>query len=160
MSKTAIYPGSFDPPTEGHMNVIARAAKIFDQVIVAVAVNSSKQTTFTPDERVAMLNEIFKGQSSIVVDQFHDQLLVDYAKAKNVNVILRGLRTISDYEFEYQMALANRKLAPEIEIIFMMAESRYSHVSSTLIKEITRLGGSLEEMLHPHVVKLLKEKNK
>ena len=158
MSKTVIYPGSFDPPTEGHMNVIERASLVFDQVVVAVAVNSAKQTIFTPEERVAMLKKIFAGKKAIVVDQFEDQLLVDYARSKNVTVILRGLRTTSDYEFEYQMSLANRKLAPHIEILFMMAESQYSHMSSSLIKEIVRLGGSVAGMLHPHVATKLKEK--
>ena len=160
MSKIAIYPGSFDPPTEGHMNVIERAAKVFDKVIVAIAVNSSKEGIFTPEERVALLQEIFKGQKAIEVDQFQDQLLVDYAKSKNVNVVIRGLRTVTDYEFEYQMAIANRTMTPELEILFMMSESRYSHISSTLIKEIARLKGSVDGMLHPYVAQKLKEKLK
>ena len=154
----AIYPGSFDPPTEGHMNVIERASKVFDRVIVAVAINSTKQSVFTPDERVSLLKKIFKDNASIEVDKFEDRLLVDYAKSKKVNVIIRGLRTVSDYEFENQMSLANRKLAPNIEILFMMAESRYSHFSSSLIKEIARLGGPVEGMLDPSIAKKLKEK--
>ncbi|OGP13956.1 MAG: pantetheine-phosphate adenylyltransferase [Deltaproteobacteria bacterium RIFCSPLOWO2_02_FULL_50_16] len=158
MGNAVIYPGSFDPPTEGHMNVIERASKVFDRVIVAVAINSTKQSVFTPDERVSLLKKIFKDNASIEVDKFEDRLLVDYAKSKKVNVIIRGLRTVSDYEFENQMSLANRKLAPNIEILFMMAESRYSHFSSSLIKEIARLGGPVEGMLDPSIAKKLKEK--
>src|SRR3989338_2083083 len=158
MGNTVIYPGSFDPPTEGHMNVIERASKVFDRVIVAVAINSTKQSVFTPDERVSLLKKIFKDNASIEVDKFEDRLLVDYAKSKKVNVIIRGLRTVSDYEFENQMSLANRKLAPNIEILFMMAESRYSHFSSSLIKEIARFWCPVEGMLDPSIAKKLKEK--
>ena len=158
MANTIIYPGSFDPPTEGHINVIERVGKVIDRVIIAVAVNSAKETIFTSDERVSMLKEIFKGNSKIEVDQFEDRLLVEYARSKKVNVILRGLRTFSDYDYEYQMALANRKLDPNIEILFMIAESQYSHVSSSVIKEIVQYGGSVEGMVHPFVAKKLKDK--
>jgi len=159
MSETiAIYPGSFDPITYGHVNVIERGLKIFDRIIVAVAVNSAKKTVLSLDERLEILGQILGDMDRVDVDSFTDRLLVEYAKSKDAHVIMRGLRTVSDYEYEFQMAHANRALAPDIDTIFMMTESSFSHLSSTLIKEIARYGGSCEGLLDPRVEKKLKEK--
>ena len=156
----AVCPGSFDPPTDGHLNIIERGLKLFDKVIVVVAVNSSKKTILTAEERVTLLKEIFKGRTNVEIDTFSDRLLVDYVRSKKARAILRGLRTVQDYEYEYQMALANKKLANDIETIFMMTESHFSHLSSTLIKEILSLGGAGEGMIPKIVEKKLKEKLK
>lgn len=157
MSKIAICPGSFDPPTDGHLNIIERALKIFDKVVVAVAVNTTKNPIFTPDERLEMLKEIFKGQKDVEIDKF-EGLLAEYARKKGVMTILRGIRNMSDYEYEYQMALANKTLDPELEILFMMTEGKYSHLSSSIIKEVLTFGGDGKGMIHPVVEKKLKEK--
>ena len=160
MSKIAVCAGSFDPPTEGHINIIHRGLKLFDKVIVAIAVNSQKKSTFTTAERIALLKELFPGEKGVEIDSFENKLLVEYARSKKAQVLLRGLRTIQDYEYEFQMALANKHIAPEIETVFMMTESLYSHVSSSITKEIVSLGGSGEGMLPPLVEKKLKEKLK
>lgn len=160
MPIVAVCPGSFDPPTEGHLNIIRRGLKLFDKVIVAVAVNSSKKTIFTAAERVALLKDLLKGKPGIEVDSFEDRLLVEYVRSKKATVILRGLRTIQDYEYEFQMALANKTLDSDIETVFMMTESQYSHLSSSLIKEIIHLGGPGKGMVDPMVEKKLKEKLK
>ncbi|MBI2083252.1 MAG: pantetheine-phosphate adenylyltransferase [Deltaproteobacteria bacterium] len=160
MPTIAIYPGSFDPPTEGHKNIIERASKLFDQVIVAIAVNSAKQETLSPEERVTLLKGLFQEYPNIQIESFQDQLLIHYVQKKKAQVIVRGLRTFQDYEYEFQMALANKQLAPEIETVFIMADARYAFLSSTLIKEIVRLGGSCEGMLSLSVEKKLKEKLK
>lgn len=157
MCKIAICPGSFDPPTDGHINIIKRALKIFDKIIVAVAVNTSKKTMFTPEERTEMLQEIFKDEKNIEVDRFTG-LLVEYAKKRNSNAILRGIRNMSDYEYEFQMALANKTLYPELEFLFMMTEGKYSHLSSSIIKEVITFGGDGKGMIHPVAAKKLKEK--
>src|SRR5579885_3370263 len=115
--KTAVCAGSFDPPTEGHLNIIRRGLKLFDKVVVAVAVNSQKKSTLSVSERVDMLQKLFKGERGIEIDTFEKRLLVDYARAKKAQVILRGLRTVQDYEYEFQMALANKQIAPEIETV-------------------------------------------
>lgn len=158
MPTTAIYPGSFDPPTEGHKNIIERASKIFGKVIIAVALNSTKKNTLSREERVQMLRQISKEYPNVEVDSFKERLLVHYARGKKATVIIRGLRTLQDYEYEFQMALANKQLAPEIETIFIMADARYAFLSSTLIKEIVHLGGSCEGMLSSAVEKRLREK--
>lgn len=158
MSTTAIYPGSFDPPTEGHINVIERALKVFDKVVVAVAANTAKKSVFTPAERVGLLKERLGDRPALEVDAFQDRLLVDYARSKKAGALVRGLRTVQDYEYEFQMALANKRLAPDIETVFLMTDSEYSHLSSSLIKEIVSLGGSGKGMLAPIVEKKLKEK--
>ncbi len=155
----AICPGSFDPPTNGHINIIKRALKLFDKVIVAVAFNTTKAGLFTPEERVEMFKALFKNHPKVEVDSF-EGLLVEYAKKKKANVVLRGLRTVQDYEYEQQMSLANKKMAPEIETIFMMTESDFSHISSSIIKEVVYFGGKGEGMIHPLVEKKLKEKLK
>jgi len=158
--KAAVCAGSFDPPTEGHLNIIRRGLKLFDKVIVAVAVNSQKKSAFSTEERLDLLKELFKGKKAVEIDAFENKLLVEYARSKKAQVILRGLRTIQDYEYEFQMALANKQIAPEIETVFMMTEAPYSHVSSSIAKEIVSLGGSGKGMLPPLVEKKLKEKFK
>ncbi|HSA58401.1 MAG TPA: pantetheine-phosphate adenylyltransferase [bacterium] len=160
MPITAVCPGSFDPPTEGHLNIIERGLKLFDKVVVAVAVNSQKKSIFSTAERIELLKELTKGLKGVEVDSFEDKLLVDYARAKKAQVIFRGLRTIQDYEYEFQMALANKQIAPEIETVFMMTEAQFSHISSSLSKEIIHLGGPGKGMVAPVVEKKLKEKFK
>lgn len=157
MKTTVICPGTFDPPTNGHINIVERALKIFDRVIVAVAEHSTKTPIFTPTERVAMLKEIFKKQSHVEVDHFSG-LMVHYARERGVQKILRGIRNVSDYEFENQMMLANRALDPEIDTLFMMTEGRFSHISSSIIREIVTLGGNATGMVHPVVEEKLKSK--
>ena len=157
MKNAAIAAGSFDPPTDGHLNIIERGLAVFDRIIVAVAVNTSKKTIFTPEERLAMLREIFKDKPNVEVDAF-EGMLVDYARKKGVHTILRGLRTMGDYEYESQMALANKTLDPDIEILYMMTEGKYAHLSSSIIKEIITFGGSGCGMIHPVVAQKLKEK--
>ena len=139
-SKIAICPGSFDPPTNGHINIVKRALGIFDRVIIAIAENTSKNPTFTPAERVTMLREIFKDCPKVEVDSFQG-LMVDFARKHNCNTILRGIRNMSDYEYETQMALANKTLYPELEFVYLMTEGQYSHLSSSIIKEVMTFGG-------------------
>lgn len=138
----AIYPGTFDPVTYGHIDVIERALKIFDQVIVACAHNPQKNPLFSVAERIGMLKEATKGLRGVVVDDF-DVLVVDYAKSKGVVTVIRGLRAVSDFEYEFQMALTNRKLSDEIETVFMMPSEAFSYLSSKLIKEAASLGGNI-----------------
>jgi pantetheine-phosphate adenylyltransferase len=157
MKRVAIYPGSFDPFTNGHINIIERGVKVFDKVIVAVAHNTSKKTTFTLEERVEIIGEIFKNRSEVNIDYF-EGLLVEYAKKIGTNIVLRGMRTVSDFEYELQMALSNKLLYSELETVFMVTESVYSHISSSLIKEIITLGGSAKEMVPEIVEKKLREK--
>lgn len=152
-----LCPGSFDPPTDGHINIIERALKIFGQVTVAVAYNRSKKAFFEPEERVEMLRELLKGKKNVVIDSF-EGLLVNYCKKNGFSTIVRGIRTVSDYEYELQMSLANRMLNPAIDTIFMMTEGHLSHISSTIIKEVIALGGKGPTMIHPFVEKKLKEK--
>ena len=153
----AIYPGSFDPPTYGHMNIVERGLKIFKKVIIAVALNTSKKNLLTPEERVEMLKKIFKNKKNVEVD-FLEGLLVNYVRKKKAKVVLRGLRTVADYEYELQMSFSNKNLYPEMETIFMMTESRFSHISSTIIKEIAHFDGSIQGMVHPLVEKQIKAK--
>lgn len=155
--KTAICPGSFDPPTNGHLNIVERGLKIFDRLIVAVAVNSGKRPIFTGKERVALLRQIFKGVAPIEVDHF-EGLLVDYARRRGVTTILRGIRNMSDYEYEFQMALANKAMSARLETVFMMTEGRYTHLSSTIIKDVIVYGGKASNMIHPIVDKALRKK--
>ncbi len=155
--KIAIYPGSFDPFTNGHKNIIERSVKIFDQIIVAVAHNTSKKTTFTVEERVSILNEIFKDRDDVKVDYF-EGLLVEYIKKMGTNVVLRGMRTVSDFEFEMQMALANKTLSSELETVFMVTDSEFSHISSSVIKEVVSLNGSASHMVPEIVETKLREK--
>lgn len=155
--KKILCPGSFDPPTDGHINIIERAIKVFGHVTVAVAYNRSKKAFFEPEERVEMLKAIFKGKKGVTIDSF-EGLLVNYCRKNQFKVIIRGIRTISDYEYELQMSLANRMLNPDIETIFMMTEGHLSHISSTIIKEVIALGGKGKLNIHPFVESKLKEK--
>jgi pantetheine-phosphate adenylyltransferase len=157
MCKVAIYPGSFDPFTKGHQNIIERGVRVFGQIVVAVAHNTSKKTIFTLEERVELLNEIFRGREDVKVDYF-EGLLVDYAKKMGTNVVLRGMRTVSDFEYELQMALANKTLSPELETVFMVTDSVYSHISSSVIREVVSLGGSAVHMVPQIVETKLREK--
>ncbi|MCH7518353.1 MAG: pantetheine-phosphate adenylyltransferase [Candidatus Dadabacteria bacterium] len=155
--KIAIYPGSFDPFTYGHQNIIERSVKVFDQIIVAVAHNTSKKTIFTVEERVEILNEVFKNRDDVKVDYF-EGLLVEYIKKMGTNVVLRGMRTVSDFEFEMQMALANKTLSSELETVFMVTDSEFSHISSSVIKEVVSLNGSASHMVPEIVETRLREK--
>lgn len=153
----AICPGSFDPPTNGHLNIIERGTQIFDRLIVAVAVNASKAPVFSADDRVAILREIFANKPNVTIDAF-EGLMVEYARQHNVHVILRGIRNLSDYEYESQLALANKAMSPGLETIFLMAEGRYAHISSSIIKDVVRYSGKAAEMIHPIVEQRLREK--
>lgn len=158
-NKTAIYPGTFDPVTYGHIDLIERASKIFDKVIVAVAHSKSKGALFSVKERVAMLRDAVKGIPNVIIDDF-DGLVVSYVKKCGSNVMLRGLRMISDFEYEFQMALTNRKLAGDIETIFMMPHEDYSYVSSKLIKEAAALGADVSKFIPKKAEEALKRKIK
>jgi pantetheine-phosphate adenylyltransferase len=146
----AIYPGSFDPITCGHLDVIQRGARIFDRFVIAVLRNEQKNPLFPVEEREVMVREAVRAYPHVEVDAF-DGLLVDYARHKGAGVIVRGIRAVSDYEYELQMALMNRRLAPEIETMFMMAGEVYSFISSRLVKEVIRLGGNISELVPPEV---------
>jgi pantetheine-phosphate adenylyltransferase len=147
---TAIYPGSFDPVTNGHLDLITRASNIFDKLIVAVAHNMEKDPLFTENERVEMLETVTFKWTNVEIDVF-DGLLMDYARAKNANVIVRGIRAVSDYEYELQMAMMNRKIEADVETVFMLPAEQYSYLSSRLVKELARLGGPIKEFVPPIV---------
>lgn len=157
MVKRVIYPGTFDPITLGHLDLIKRAVKIFDGLIVAVASNPHKKPLFSLDERFEMLKETTKGIKNLEIDHF-DGLLINYVRQKKCNTVLRGIRAISDFEYEFQMALSNRKLANDIETIFMMPSENYSYLSSKIIKEVASLGADLSGFVPSVVEKKLKEK--
>ena len=159
MSKrnTIIYPGSFDPPTNGHLDLIERAAKLFDELVVAVLGNDSKEPLFSVEDRLAMLREATKPLSNVSVDSF-EGLLVDYAHERGAVLILRGIRAVSDYEYELQMASMNRKLSPDLETVFMLPAEAYSYLSSRLVKEVWGLGGSVRELVPPVVEQRLEAK--
>lgn len=148
--RTVIYPGSFDPLTNGHLDVIHRATKIFDRVVVAVARNDSKHPLFTLQERVTMVNEAIRELPCVETDSF-DGLLVNYAQSLGAQAIIRGLRAVSDFEFEFQLALMNRKLNEDVETIFMMPKDTYTFLSSRIVKEIARLGGDVSTFVPAHV---------
>jgi pantetheine-phosphate adenylyltransferase len=154
-SLTAIYPGSFDPITNGHLDLIARASRLVGRLEVAVLRNEAKQPLFSVEERVEMLHEVLKPYSNVEVGSF-EGLLVDYAAKRGANMVLRGIRAISDYEYELQMALMNRRLRPEIETAFLMASEAYSFVSSRLVKEVFSLGGSVSGLVPPSIEARLK----
>lgn len=146
----AIYPGSFDPITNGHLDLIQRGSRMFDQLIVSILRNESKQPLFSVEERTEMLREVVQVYPNVDVDSF-DGLLVDYAASRSAKVLLRGIRAISDYEYELQMALMNRRLRPDIETVFMMANEAYSFISSRLVKEVFGLGGTITGLVPPSV---------
>jgi pantetheine-phosphate adenylyltransferase len=151
--RIAIYPGSFDPLTNGHVDIIERGARIFDSIVVAVLANVEKKPLFSESERVQIVRDVFKDRPNVQVDTF-DGLLVEYAQRKNASVIVRGLRAISDFEYEFQMALMNRHLAPGLETVFMMPAEQYTYISSRLIKEVFMLNGEIDGL----VPKLVEER--
>ena len=153
----AIYPGSFDPLTNGHVDIISRGARLFDRIVVAILVNAEKAPMFTTAERVEIAREVFKDHPNVEVDTF-DGLLVDYVERKRAQAIVRGLRAVSDFEFEFQMALMNQRLNPRIETVFMMPAESYTYVSSRLVKEVFQLGGRVSDLVPPVVERRLREK--
>ncbi|UCC39141.1 MAG: pantetheine-phosphate adenylyltransferase [Candidatus Aminicenantes bacterium] len=159
MEKIAIYPGSFDPITNGHVDIIKRALEIFDKILIAVLENPQKKSLFTTKERMDMIKEIFADREDVEVKAFHG-LLVEFAKKNNAKIVIRGLRAISDFEYEFQMALMNRKLNPDIETFFMMPNVKYSFLSSNLVKEVFMLGGCLKDLVPEQVENKLREKFK
>lgn len=160
MTTRAIYPGSFDPLTFGHVDIIERSARIFDEVIVAILTNPQKAPLFSVDERIEIMRQILKPRfKNVEIDTFQG-LLIDYAQQKKAHAIVRGIRAVTDYEYEFQMALMNRRLAPDIETVFMMPAENYSYLSSRLVKEIAELGGSVTGLVPEIVETRLKQRFK
>jgi pantetheine-phosphate adenylyltransferase len=153
----AVFPGSFDPLTNGHVDIIERGSRIFDRIIVAVAVNAEKVPLFSVDERVAIIREVFRNQPIVDVDTF-DGLLVDYARRRGASALIRGLRAVSDFEYEFQMALMNRRLNHDLETVFLMPDEKYTYTSSRLIKEVFMLGGEVSGLVPPMVEERLRNK--
>lgn len=152
---TAVYPGSFDPATNGHLDIIERAARTFDQLVVAVGRNSGKSAVFTPEERIEILQECVAPWPNVQVTSF-EGLLVNFVREQGVRVVVRGLRAVSDFEFEFQIALANRQMAPDIETFFLMTSAEYLYLSSSIVKEIARLGGDISALAPLPVQRALK----
>jgi pantetheine-phosphate adenylyltransferase len=159
MPRIAVYPGSFDPVTNGHVDIIRRACRIFDRVIVAVSKAAHKQATFTVRERIQMLSEVAKGLPNIEVDSFNG-LLVDYLKKRKANVLIRGLRVVSDMDYEFQLASMNRKLYPDVETVFLMPADRYTYLSSSIVKEVAHMGADITDLIPPQVQRRLRAKFK
>ncbi|MFQ5894553.1 MAG: pantetheine-phosphate adenylyltransferase [Nitrospinota bacterium] len=153
----AIYPGTFDPPTNGHVDLVERALRMFDPVVVAIAANPEKEPLFTVEERRALLAEVFAGRPSVRVESFSG-LVVDFARRVGARVLVRGLRAVSDFEYEFQMALMNRGLSPEMETLFLMPSEQYTYLSSRLVKEVASLGGDASALVPPPVWAALKKK--
>ena len=159
MNKIAVYPGSFDPITNGHLDIVKRAARIFDKLYVSILVNSSKTPAFDLEERIAMIKKVTEQYDNVVVDSFSG-LLVNYLKEKDEDVIVRGLRAVSDFEYEFQMALMNHKLEKNIETLFMMTSGKYSYLSSSIVKEIARHGGNLQDLVPDVLIEQISNKLK
>src|SRR5499427_85783 len=157
MSTLAVYPGSFDPLTNGHVDIISRGARLFDRIVVAILVNAEKAPLFSMDERVEIARQVFRDVPNVEVDTF-DGLLVDYVARRKAQVIVRGLRAVSDFEFEFQMALMNQRLNQRIETVFMMPAEKYTYISSRLIKEVFALGGEVRGLVPDTVETWLREK--
>ena len=155
--RAAVFPGSFDPLTNGHVDIIERGARIFARVIVAVAVNAEKTPLFSVDERVGMIREVFHDEPAVRVDTFKG-LLVDYARLQGASVLIRGLRAVSDFEYEFQMTLMNRRLNHDLETVFLMPDEKYTYTSSRLIKEVFMLGGEVSGLVPPTVDERLRNK--
>ncbi|MDP8238464.1 MAG: pantetheine-phosphate adenylyltransferase [Candidatus Hatepunaea meridiana] len=156
-SRVAIYPGTFDPITNGHIDIIQRAAPLFDKVIVTLALNSDKNPLFSIEERIEMIKRSTSDMSHVEVAQFSG-LVVDFAARKGASVIIRGLRAVSDFEFEFQMALMNRKQRPEIDTVYLMPDARYTYLSSSIVKEVAQHGGRIERFVPQFVLDMLKKK--
>ena len=156
--RLAIVPGSFDPITNGHVDIILRSAHLFERVLVAVLVNQEKKPLFTPEERVTIIRDVFSEYPNVEVDTF-DGLLVDYARRRRASAIIRGIRAVSDYEYEFQMALMNRHLEPSLETVFMMPAEQYTYLSSRLIKEVFSLGGQVTGLVPPAVETWMRRKH-
>jgi pantetheine-phosphate adenylyltransferase len=156
-SSLAVFPGSFDPITNGHLDIVDRGLAVFDRVRIAILVNAEKKPLFSVEERVAIIRQVYRGHPRVEVDTFSG-LLVDYAQRVGASVIIRGLRAISDFEYEFQMALMNRRLNPQIETVFMMPAESYSYVSSRLVKEVFQLGGRVSDLVPPVVERRLQER--
>ena len=162
MTRTALYPGSFDPLTNGHLDILERAVRMFDKVIVTVAVNKRKNAVFSGDERVELIKESiskYDWSDNVEVEQFTG-LLIDFARKKDVHVLLRGVRQISDFEYEFRMALTNRRLAPEVDTIFMMPDEQLTFISATIVKEVAAWGGDLSSFVPDNVARALRKKFK
>ena len=156
-SRVAIYPGSFDPLTNGHVDIIERGSRIFDSIIVAILANVEKTPLFSEKERIEILRDVFKDRANVKVETFNG-LLVDYAKQKEAHVIVRGLRAVSDFEYEFQMAGMNRNLFPEVEPLFLTPSEQYTFISATIVREIAKFGGDVSSFVHPAVLARLKAK--
>ena len=157
--RIAVYPGSFDPITNGHLDIIERASRLYDKLIVGVLSNGNKNPLFTSDERMQMIREVTKHLDNVEVDTF-EGLLVDFANSKNATVIVKGLRTVADFEYEFQMALLNKALNPEYETMFMMTNTKYSYISSSMVKELARFHGDLTGLVPCDIIEKIKEKYK
>ena len=157
--RLAVFPGSFDPLTNGHVDITLRSAHLFERIIIAVLINREKQALFSAEERVSMIREVFREYRNIEVDTF-DGLLVEYARRRRASAIVRGLRAVSDFEYEFQMALMNRHLEPTLETVFMMPAEQYTYLSSRLIKEVFMLGGEVAGLVPPLVEEKLRAKQK
>lgn len=155
---TVVYPGTFDPITNGHADIVARAARLFDRVIVAVAVNAGKSPAFELPERVTMARAVLGGIAGVEVREFGN-LLVDFVRDSGAGVILRGLRAVSDFEYEFQLAGMNRRLAPEVETLFLTPAEQYAYISSSLVREIAALGGDVSDFVHPLVEQALRRRH-
>lgn len=158
MSKKAIYPGTFDPFTNGHLDVLERALTIFDHVDVVLAENSQKQTLFSVDERLDMVEKVVKGLNGVNVDVLHDGLLADYARQTGASTIVRGVRQVKDFEYEFQMSLLNRHLNAEVTTVFLMPNVKYTYIASSIIREVSMLGGDVSKFVHPYVLDQLSRK--
>ena len=156
-NKIAVYPGTFDPITNGHLSIVNRALKIFDKLVIAILNNPQKVPLFTLDERIMMIRKLLRSKTNVEIDSF-DGLLVDYVIKKGSNVVLRGLRALSDFEYEFQMALMNRKLNRDVQSIFLMTDYKWFYTSSTIIKEAASLNGDISGLVPPIVCQKLKEK--
>lgn len=154
MARTAIYPGSFDPLTLGHLNLIERGLHTFDRLIVAIVSNPNKTPLFSVEERAEMIKEATKSDPRIEIDSF-EGLLVDYVASKNTNVVMRGLRAVQDFEYEFEMAMMNRRLMPELEIVFLMSDDAFFYISSSMVREVAKLGGDVKGFVPPQVQKHL-----
>jgi len=155
--RTAIYPGTFDPITNGHMDILKRALSLFDRVIITIARNSAKNPLFSEEERLTMIRQSVKGLKGVQIDCF-DGLLVDYARKKKATAVVRGLRAISDFEYELQMALMNRKLDEDLVTVFLMPNEKYTYLNSSIVREIARHRGNIREFVQPHVLQALERK--